>query len=234
VICALARRLATILCRSISALRRKTPRVGRGATSHASGQAARWILARFEALQGRVLARTCRSAVAWSARRLAGVELLLAARAPPDGQAGGICGVRLGRIVVRAGVGLSQHPAQLRPEFRGHAPATSGSAGIAVVTGPPVVAVGARTASGLRAMSARGGRDPVDHGRRRQARCWPRTIAARLCPRLTPVDETLRVTSHDDSLPPATPSHFLPADVAQVGGVYAVRAGRRCRHIRRT
>jgi selenide,water dikinase len=180
------------------------------------------FLRRFEALQARVLARKGRSAVALVGAGAGGVELLLAVehRLRQAVRLAGFDGGGLSFVLVSDDANiLPSFPAAFRARFH----ATLAARGIAVVTGAAVTAVepGRLMLAGYGPLAA----DEILWTTEAAPARWLAKAGLPLDARgFLRVDQTLRVTGHDDVFAAGDTIAFSGRELPK-SGVYAVRAG---------
>jgi selenide,water dikinase len=180
------------------------------------------FLRRFEALQARVLARKGQSAVALVGAGAGGVELLLAVehRLRHAVRRAGFDGGGLSFVLVSGDANiLPSFPAAFRARFH----ATLATRGIAVVTGAAVTAVepGQLMLAGYGPLAA----DEILWTTEAAPARWLAKAGLPLDARgFLRVDQTLRVTGHDDVFAAGDTIAFSGRELPK-SGVYAVRAG---------
>src|SRR5215831_7185727 len=180
------------------------------------------FLRRFEALQARVLARKGRSAVALVGAGAGGVELLLAVehRLRQAVRLAGFDGGGLSFVLVSDDANiLPSFPAAFRARFH----ATLAARGIAVVTGAAVTAVepGRLILEGYGPIAA----DEILWTTQAAPARWLAKAGLPLDARgFLRVDQTLRVTGHDEVFAAGDTIAFSGRELPK-SGVYAVRAG---------
>jgi selenide, water dikinase len=180
------------------------------------------FLRRFEALQTRVLARKGHSAVALVGAGAGGVELLLAVEHRLRQAVGraGFDGGGLSFVLVSGDANiLPSFPAAFRARFH----ATLAARGIAVVTGAAVTAVepGRLMLAGYGPLAA----DEILWTTEAAPARWLAKAGLPLDARgFLRVDQTLRVTGHDDVFAAGDTIAFSGRELPK-SGVYAVRAG---------